>query len=363
MNGMLFSRILAKTGVGNHINMLSNALQKQGHHVVVCSGTEDLALQNEHVVFVKVDTLSRNPIKVWKSILHLRRVIHENAIDVVHCHHRVAAIYMKIYNLFFKIPYVYSLHLANVPCDFFHRACTFIGGRAIGVSQEVCEFMVEKLRIPKHKVVNVVNGVDESELYPLSYEERCEQKRTWDIPDNKYVIAMHSRIDKVKNHLLLVEALHQLNDTVKGKLVVVCSGEKGGQYYEAVKGKLEQYGLTEMFRFVGWTDTRKILGIADFLVAPSKNEGFMLSAVEAFMLKVPVARTETAGFKDQKYCIPIDGEDPTDMVTILRQLCCMGKEQYEQRIQAAYDFAMKDFTAVAMARKTVAVYQEVCCHE
>lgn len=363
MNIMLFSRILAKTGVGNHIDLLSDALQKQGHHVIVCSGTQDIELKNTQVRFIKVDTLSRNPVKVLKSIIHIRKIIQQNSIDVVHCHHRVAAIYMRLYRLFFKTPFVYTLHLANIPHDFFHRMLTFTGDRAIGVSQEVSDFMVEKFKVPAKNVVTVTNGVDETKLSLLSKEEAAAQRKAWNIPEENYVVVLHSRIDEVKNQLLVVEAVRQLDEHEKAKLTVVCSGEKKGDYYQKVVNAVEQYGLEDVFRFVGWVDTRSVVGIADFLLAPSINEGFMFSAVEAFMMNVPVARTRTAGFDDQKYCIPIDAYDTKDIVSLLKKLCVEGKEQYAERIGKAYTFAMQEFTADAMARKTAAVYQEVCGNE
>ena len=37
MNVMLFSRIIAKSGVGNYMKLLSNELARQGHYVVVVS--------------------------------------------------------------------------------------------------------------------------------------------------------------------------------------------------------------------------------------------------------------------------------------------------------------------------------------
>lgn len=42
MNIMLFSKIIARSGVGNHIRMLSLELARQGHNVVVVSATNDL---------------------------------------------------------------------------------------------------------------------------------------------------------------------------------------------------------------------------------------------------------------------------------------------------------------------------------
>lgn len=42
MNIMLFSKIIARSGVGNHIRLLSSELARQGHNVVVVSATNDL---------------------------------------------------------------------------------------------------------------------------------------------------------------------------------------------------------------------------------------------------------------------------------------------------------------------------------
>ena len=44
MNILLFSRIVAKSGVGNHMKQLSEELVRQGHNVVVVSSTNDLQI-------------------------------------------------------------------------------------------------------------------------------------------------------------------------------------------------------------------------------------------------------------------------------------------------------------------------------
>jgi glycosyltransferase involved in cell wall biosynthesis len=128
---------------------------------------------------------------------------------------------------------------------------------------------------------------------------------------------MHSRINEVKNHLLMVEAINALPDEVKNKTIVVCSGEASGIYYQKVISAIKTYHLEENFKFVGWTNTREILGISDFLVLPSTNEGFHLSVCEAFLMKVPVMRTKTGGFTDQKFCYPIDSNNPKDIEDII----------------------------------------------
>lgn len=103
------------------------------------------------IEFVKLNKLSFSPISVIKNICIIRKVIKKR--DIVHCHHRMAGVYMKFYQIIYRIPVVYTLHLAEIPSYFFHRIMTYIGITAIGVSSEASAFMAEKLRIPKKKIV------------------------------------------------------------------------------------------------------------------------------------------------------------------------------------------------------------------
>lgn len=172
------------------------------------------------------------------------------------------------------------------------------------------------------------------------------------------VLALHSRINEVKNHLLVVEAVRLLTPEERGKLLFVVSGTREGDYYQRVVETIREYGLEEQFRFVGWSQTREILGVSDALILPSRNEGFPLSVVEAFLMKLPVIRTRTAGFDDQKYCIPIDMDDPEDLAGLLRRIAAGDWSDLRENVETAYQYAMENFTAEVMTRRTVEVYEK-----
>jgi glycosyltransferase involved in cell wall biosynthesis len=237
---------------------------------------------------------------------------------------------------------------------------TFVGDAAIGVSTEVSKFMEEKLKVTNNKITTIMNGVDVDNLLPLNAVEKLNIKKEWNIEDGKYVFVMHSRIDEVKNHLLMVEAVHSLSDEVKKRIVVVCSGTQSGDYYCQVLDRIKEYGLDDIFKFVGWVEARKILGIAGFLVLPSFNEGFALSVIEAYLMKVPVMRTKTAGFEEQKYCYPIDMYNPSDIVNIVNDIYRNGLEKYKVNVEDAYQLAINEMTSQKMTEKTVEVYMKVC---
>ena len=337
---------------------LSAELHRQGHHVIVVSGTNDIGIE-EDIRFEKIPLPSLNPVVLWKDLRILHKIIKDNDIDVVHCHHRMAALYMRAYTLLWKVPVVYTLHAANIPSDFLHRMMTFPGDKAIGVSSEVSQFMINQLRIPEERVVTVLNGVDEKKLFPLNFHEVHTIKKAWNIADGKIVFALHSRIDEIKNHMLVVDAVRQLPSDVRDKVVFLCSGERQGTYYERILEAIRSYGLENQFIFVGWTATRELLGVSDYLVLPSRSEGFPLAVCEAFLMQKPVFRTQTGGFRDQRYCFPIDMDDPAPLMDCIVKICEGQTSEYQQQVQKAYIFAMENFTLPKMAENTVNVYRSV----
>lgn len=357
MNVLLFSRILSKTGVGNYVKSLAEELVRQGHSVIVVSSSKDIDLDKE-ITFISLPATSNNPLQILKTIKKLHSIIKSRGIEVVHCHHRKAALIMQIYNKFYHIPFVYTLHSSSIPSNFLHRKLTFIGDRAIAISSDVRTLLINKFNIPHDKITTIQNGV--RIIPPLTSEQIEHQKATWGIPRDKYVLTLHSRIDATKNHLLMVEAIAKLSEEAREKVVVVCSGEKSGEYYRRVVTRISELGLNNKFIFVGWCNTAEVLGISDFLFLPSIKEGFALSIAEAFFLKIPVARTRTGGFDEQKFCLPIDAYDPQPTIDIIESLVSNGKEYYAEQAEASYKLAMNEFTIDVMTKQNVKVYEEVC---
>lgn len=70
MNTLLMARIIAKTGVGNHVKQLSEELVNQGHKVCVVASTNEMDIgKNKRVVlFEQVELRSKNPITIIKSL-------------------------------------------------------------------------------------------------------------------------------------------------------------------------------------------------------------------------------------------------------------------------------------------------------
>ena len=187
MNIMLFPRVLAKTGVGNYVVELARELNRKGHNVIIVSGFNELSFEDADIKYVPTNLPTKNPIHHIKNIGTICKCIKDNKIDIVHCHHRMSALYMKICSILVGVPFVYTLHSVNIPCDFRHRILTFVGKAAIAVSSDAYEFLTQKLKVSHKKACKVYSGVDENKLLPLSDSERKNLKNLWNIGEEKIV--------------------------------------------------------------------------------------------------------------------------------------------------------------------------------
>lgn len=266
---------------------------------------------------------------------------------------------MAWYNLRWKIPYIWTLHLAPIPCDPIHRVMTSYGYKAIAISREVGEFLKDGLKVPEKDIIYILSGVDESQLVPASVEEKAKAQEQLGIPPGKVVIALHSRIAPVKNHEAVVEAVSKLTLEERRRLVIVCSGEKCGDYYEKIQKMIEERDISDCFRFCGWVSAREILSSADALMLPSLQEGFPLNCIEAMFMRVPVIRTKTAGYDDMRaYCVGM--EDTTSEIVLKHvRRVLSGEYLSKERTERAEAFVHEQCTVKAMAERTAAVYEDV----
>lgn len=357
MRILLLSKILIKTGVGRHIQQLYGELTKQGHLVWVMSSNNLLGVAEDERNYRQVNLLSSSPLTIVKSLLYIHKFIVDNKIDIVHCHHRKAALIMRLYNMLWHVPVVYTLHLTPIPSDFIHRMMTWGGNCSIAISYEVAIFMEEKLGIKRIK--KVLNGVDESRLSPPTDNEKKQLKVKFNIPDDSFVISMHGRICEVKNHIGVAKAMLSLPESIRKRIVVLCSGEKSGNYYHGLIDFINCNGLASNFRFCGWSESREVIGISKLLLFPSIKEGFGLNCIEALFLNVPILRTRTGGYHDMaKYVKLIESTRP-DSIAEAIEWAFAHKEEMQIMAKDGFEYAKSNLTCHIMTRKTVDVYNSV----
>lgn len=135
--------------------------------------------------------------------------------------------------------------------------------------------------------------------------------------------------------------------------------KKAASIMKKVINRIKELQIEDTFRFTGWIETRAIMSLGNALLAPSKYEGFMLSMVEAAIMRIPVLRTKTGGYKDFKnYVYPIESCEADDIVVWFKKVIA-DRECLKSKIEPAYEFAIKNCTIKTMTVKTVHVYERV----
>ena len=346
-------------GLVTHVINLANILEEKGNRSIVIGPLANGNRERFNALrckYIPLSLGSKNLFEFYKNVQILKTIVKEEKIDIIHSHNRVASVYAQIINMQTGVPFVWTLHLNNIPSNPISRMLTFYGEKVIVVSSDIIHFCVKKLKINRNDIVVGYNGVYEKEYMSFSEDEKKKIREKYGLKRNQKVIVLLCRLDPIKQHKIVIEALERIKSDKE--YVVLFTGESMvSGYKEELRNLVTKKGLDDYIKFVGYVNPVEILNVSDLFVLPSSNEGFPISMIEAFLLKVPVVRTRTGGYKDVKNCIiAMDGVD--DLREILQRFL-NEKLETEDIVKRGYKFAIKNCSCDAMAEKVLSVYNEI----
>lgn len=156
--------------------------------------------------------------------------------------------------------------LSRLATDYY--ACSYDAGRFLYGSRAVENGNVEVL-------INTI--IANNFVYCKSTGDSVRQKLG--IKPTEIVIGSTARLEKQKNHALMIEIMSILKST-GDKWVLVLVGD--GSLAETIKNEAYKLGVSDNIRMVGMSDAvRDYLSAFDLLLMPSLHEGMPLSALEA----------------------------------------------------------------------------------
>ncbi|MBR3172014.1 MAG: glycosyltransferase family 4 protein [Lachnospiraceae bacterium] len=360
LNILLASTKVRAGGEAVHVYTLARELTMMGHCVYLLTSAEHGGMCAELLkgrIFV-APISDHNPAAQMRCIAVIRKIVKEHRFDIIHCHGRDSAFYVKCAGV--RVPCVFTCHSLSLKTDVFHRALAGNAAMNIAVSGASKKFMMEGLHIPEEKIRVVPNGVDPSALLSLTEEEKAVLQQRFFIAPGSRVACIHGRFDPRKNHVVIGKALAALSPEKRKRLVILCSGSREVSFYNTLVGELRKLGVLSHFRFTGWTATREILGMSDLLLAPSTEESFLMTALEGFFMRVPVARSKTGGYEEMKdLCLGYEAMDVKAWSGILDELAGSDGPIYSDMTDRAYKHAMLHFTSGYMTEKILEVYLSV----
>ena len=135
----------------------------------------------------------------------------------------------------------------------------------------------------------VFNSVDTSK-----YTDLFDQNETGEFCDDDWVnVIQVGRFSAVKNQLFTVEIARELKER-GSNIRILCAGNVGGHYDEAVKDKIREYGLEKHMLLLGVRrDIDVLMRKSGAFLLPSLYEGMPLVMIEAQASGLPCVTADT----------------------------------------------------------------------
>lgn len=221
-----------------------------------------------------------------------------------------------------------------------------LAGRIVVISEFVAESMPEDLRHKARTILNPVtippefSGHTENSKSVVFIGTLQEQKRPFDFLEAASAIAAR---DPDARFLMIgreTELIERLRET----------------------GSWKQLG--ERLEYTGYrSDVPELLGNAGILLAPAEDEGHGRTLIEAMLLGVPVIASNSGGHReivtDGVTGILVELGDTSAMCDAALDLMT-NRIKRQRLVEAARDWAQRNFSAEHHARQIAGIYRELC---
>lgn len=240
-------------------------------------------------------------------------------------------------------------------------------------------FTVRTLGMAESDVYVIHNGVDVTRFRP---RDKAEARTGLGLPAEGLVVGMVASFKPQKNHLLFLDVARRVLDRFPEALFV-CAGEPlrgAGQgalslragtgahrnvdeYHRRVEQALQEHRLLERVRLLGKVEAvERVYNACDLTLLTSLHEGTPNVLLESMASAVPVVATAVADNAEivpegrAGHVVPLgDAAGMAERVSAL-----LGDEPRRMAMGgAAREWAVREFSTTALARKTGAVYDEI----
>ena len=341
-------------GVSNHVISSVKQLKKIGHNCIVLIELDNILNQFEAVAptFV-VSFHSKNPQDIIKNYKVMLCLCEKYSIDIMHSHYRSCSLYFDRISKKRGIPYVWTNHLCPISSSPIHRLLTRYGAYAIAIGVDTKEFLINKLRISSDRVKLIYHGIELKRYYQSETRAR-DLKALYGIPDSNKVICILSRLNKVKGHLFLLEAMKGCNDNI----TYLFTGDGPKEYKNEILRYKENNRIKGQIIFTGHIDSIEALSMSDICVLPSSIEGFGIVALESFAMRVPFIRTKTAGYRDmEEECLCVDYGD-SNALRVVVNIALEHGDEIIAMVDHAYKKVLNEWNIENMGNNLVELYKE-----
>ena len=335
-------------GTENVILQLCSNFCKDYEITVLSSGGINLkkldSLNIKHIEIGNID--SKNPFRMFKTYLRIKKIIKKGRFDIIHTHHRMAAFYISLIKPK-KCKLIHTMHNAfDDKIKFTRFALKRFEVVACGETVYDCIKTNYKLR----NVRTIVNGIDNQfEFVSIPKIEQIKQ-------DGKYVLGFVGRLNEQKGVDVLIKAMKELvAENNKVHLLIYGTGVLENN----LKKLVEENDLMDYISFEGFTDNPlNVISQLDCYILPSRWEGLPLGIIEAFSVKTSVIASdikENSELVNENTGYLFKKDNPLDLKNSI-QICM--EENNDLRIENAFHLYSSKYLMDNFLKGYLDIYEE-----
>ncbi len=239
-----------------------------------------------------------NPLRMLFATFEMAAYLRRERIDLVHTHCSMPGILGRVAARLAGVPVIiHTIHGLHV-----HDRWNPVMRHLYTLAEKLCGMFTDMLLsqnrtdldlagrfafVPPERLRFIGNGIDVDRFHPLP---RAASK------DGALTVICTARLEPVKNHPQLFEAVKQLKERgIATRLWLVGDGELKADYQELCR----TMGIADRVEFLGYRDdVPALLAQADVSVLTSVKEGIPRALLEAMAMELPVIGTRVVGTEE-----------------------------------------------------------------
>lgn len=245
---------------------------------------------------------SINPIKDFKAILEIRKLVKRLKPDIVHLNSTKAGFLGSLACIGLKTKVIFTAHGFRFleplfpPSKVFYflleKIASFRRDYTITVSEKDKLSALKYHLVAKDNIQTIHNG-----LPNITFFAKDEARRQLHLPENLITFGTIANFYKTKGLDVLIKAVSLLHPSIldKCKFIIIGSGIE----FEDLKLRIANFKLQNSFILTGSIPNACIYSKAfDAFILPSRKEGFPFAILEAMQAGLPIIASNTGGIPE-----------------------------------------------------------------
>jgi glycosyltransferase involved in cell wall biosynthesis len=339
------------------VNLVNNSSARIGH--VICCLRRMGVFANRLPENVKVIELNMKYGNDYSLPHKLLKIIRREHIDIVRAFNEEPFFYSFLPAKVTRTPIIYYNGGRVFPEKkkrlIIERLFSNSADQVITPSDELKNYMINKVGVDKEKIKSIYNGVD---LNRFIHHGDKNKKKELNIPENHLVIGSAGRLAEQKDFptfLIIANKLLQFNDNITFLII----GD--GPLKKELQNITQNYGINDRVSFLGFrNDIHEIYQIIDIFLLTSRWEGMSNVLLEAMACRKCVVATDVEGVKQ----IISDGDDGFivkvgDVDGFVDCIISLDKNKRDELGNCAYQKVKELFSLEKMIKAYEALYLKI----